>query len=111
MYGEWDKGMDMGNDLEKRIAALDSRLGKSRGEGEDEPELYVVRLYDGFDNLWMDVSPPMSHEEAEKIWKEKTKGGTYKTSYDDIDYFRIFSADTLMHFSYEAKELKRKKKC
>jgi len=62
----------------------------------DREGLYVVRLYDGFDNIWIDVSDEVSYEEAEEIWNEKTNDGTEKTSFDDIDYYDIFEADTTM---------------
>ena len=57
---------------------------------------YVVRLYDGFDGYWMDVSKPMTREEAKGILSERTKNGTKNTCYDDIDYYSIFPADTRM---------------
>lgn len=56
-------------------------------------ELFVVRLYDGFDNEWINVSEPVSKEEAQRIWNEKTNNGTEKTKFDDIDYFKIFPAE------------------
>ena len=62
-------------------------------------DLFVVRLYDGFDNQWIDVSKPVNKEEANKIWLEKTKGGTKQIRFSDIDYYRIFPADTKMLFS------------
>lgn len=62
---------------------------------------YIVRLYDGFDNEWIDVSSPVSKEEANRIWNEKTNNGTEKTTYNDIDYYAIFEADTVMVFSRE----------
>ena len=66
-----------------------------------EEKLYVVRLYDGFDYEWMDVSDPVSWDEAKKIWDEYTENGTKNTTYNDIDYYKIFPADTVMHFSQE----------
>jgi hypothetical protein len=57
---------------------------------------YIVRLYDGFDNQWLDVSEPVTYEEARLIWNERTNNGTEKTKYDDIDYYKIFPADTVM---------------
>lgn len=57
---------------------------------------FIVRHYDGFDNDWIDVSKPVSQEEAERILAAKTAGGTKNTSYGDIDYYRIFPADTTM---------------
>lgn len=64
-------------------------------------QLYRVRFYDGFDNIWMDVSKPVPLEEAERLWREYTDDGKVKASFDDIDYYRIFPADTVMHFSSE----------
>lgn len=67
----------------------------------DTEQKYVVRLYDGFDNCWIDVSDPVSRKEADKIWNEKTDNGTKKTSYANIDYFSVFEADTIMLNSVE----------
>ena len=61
--------------------------------------LYVVRLYDGFDNEWMDVSKALPWEGALAIWNEHTKDGTRKTSYNDIDYYKIFPSNTRMRLS------------
>jgi hypothetical protein len=68
-------------------------------EKDNMQELFVVRLYDGFDNLWMDVSEPVSKSEADNIWNEKTNNGTINTHYNDIDYYRIFPSDTKMLYS------------
>ena len=73
----------------------------------EEEKLYIVRLYDGFDNEWMDVSKPVTYKEAEDIWGEKTENGTKETKFDDIDYYKIFPANTVMHFSLEG-EMQRK---
>jgi hypothetical protein len=70
---------------------------------------YIVRLYDGFDNEWIDVSEPVSKEEAEKIWNEKTNNGTRKTKFDDIDYYKIFPEDTIMFYSQEGREIREKR--
>ena len=56
----------------------------------ESEKLFVVRKYDRFNNEWMDVSEKVSKEEADRIWNEKTKNGTEKTCYNDIDYFRIY---------------------
>ena len=61
--------------------------------------LFVVRLYDGFDNEWMDISKPVNEEEAKRIWNEMTDNGKKNTSFDDIDYYAIYSADTRMRYS------------
>jgi hypothetical protein len=59
-------------------------------------DLFVVRLWDGMDGIWMDVSEHVSKEEADRIWNEKTAKGTKATKYADIDYYCIFPADTTM---------------
>ncbi len=64
-----------------------------------EEKKFIVRFYDGFDNQWMDVSKPLSKEEAEKVWNKETKNGTEKTKFEDIDYYKIFPADTRMIYS------------
>jgi hypothetical protein len=68
-------------------------------EVANKDELFVVRLYDGMDNQWIDVSKPLPYDEANKIWLENTEGGTKKITYDEIDYYRIFPADTEMLYS------------
>ena len=60
---------------------------------------YIVRLYDGFDNIWMDVSKHVSLEEAQRIYNKMTNNGKHSTKYDDIDYYKIFPSDTIMAFS------------
>lgn len=64
-------------------------------------KLFIVRLYDGFDNEWMDVSSPLTKEEADKVWADKTCNGTKNTRYEHIDYYRVFPADTKMLYSTE----------
>lgn len=59
---------------------------------------HVLRLYDGFDNLWIDVAKG-SEEKMKKLWNERTSNGTQKTSYGDIDYYRVFPVDTKMVYS------------
>ena len=62
-------------------------------------ELYIVRFYDGMDMVWTDVSEPVSEKEAKRIWNKHTKEGAEKITYNDIDYFHIFPADTRMAYS------------
>ena len=74
---------------------------KAELDSEETPEgdaegLFVVRLYDGFDHEWMDISEPVSRDEAERILNQHTKNGTENTKFDDIDYYAIFQADTVM---------------
>lgn len=53
-------------------------------------DLYIVRLWDGFDGEWMDVSEPLPKDEADKLCTG---------SYNDIDYYMVFTADTKMFFA------------
>ena len=69
-------------------------------------ELFIVRLWDGMDGTWMDVSGPVTMDEAMQIWEEKTEHGTKATTFMDIDYYRIFPAETKMLWS-EGREMFR----
>lgn len=60
--------------------------------------LFVVRLYDGGEHGWLDVSKPVERVEAERIWNEMTEGGTRNTQYRHGDYYDIFPAGTRMTF-------------
>lgn len=57
--------------------------------------MYVVRLWDMFDG-WIDLTGPITKEEADELWNEKTNNGTKMTCYGDGDYYRIFPAGTKM---------------
>jgi len=63
-----------------------------------ETGLYIVRLFDGFDYEWMDVTEALPWEKAVEVWNNHTENGTKKTSYNDIDYYRIFPSSTRMRF-------------
>ena len=63
-------------------------------------ELFIVRLWDFLDG-WIDISGEVTKEEADRIWNEKTKGGTRNTKYADGDYYRVFPADTKMVYTPE----------
>jgi hypothetical protein len=68
-------------------------------------DLYIVRLWDGFDGEWMDVSEPMPKADAETLAGDKNaaRGGSLagkrSGSYSDIDYYAAFPADTRMKFA------------
>jgi NDP-sugar pyrophosphorylase family protein len=62
---------------------------------------FIVRLYDGFDNEWIDISEPTTYEEAQQIWIQRTNNGTKNIKYEDIDYYKIFPANTTMLFSFK----------
>ena len=58
-------------------------------------KLYVVRLYDMFDG-WIDITGPLSKEEADKKWNQETRNGSKNTKYSDGDYYAVFPAHTRM---------------
>jgi hypothetical protein len=66
---------------------------------DPEATEFVVRLYDGFDGEWMDVTKPLSAEEAMKDWNKRTDEGKRATSYGDIDYYAIFPSTVTMVWS------------
>jgi hypothetical protein len=67
---------------------------------EELAALRIVRLWDMFDG-WIDITGPVSEEEAKRVWNEKTANGTRKTEYSDGDYYKIFPADTRMIYTPE----------
>ena len=68
-------------------------------------ELYIVRLWDGFDGEWMDVSDPLPKSEAEELAGDKNEArmgsgkGNRNGHYGEIDYYKAFPADTKMVFA------------
>lgn len=66
---------------------------------------YVVRLWDGFDGEWMDVSDPLTKDEADKLAGDKNEArigsgaGNRNGNYSEIDYFAVFPVNTRMLFS------------
>lgn len=63
---------------------------------EIEEAKWILRMYDGMDGLWLDIGNPCSREEADRAWNKYTKNGREKTSYADIDYYKVFPANTRM---------------
>lgn len=67
--------------------------------------LYVVRLWDGFDGEWMDVSGPLPKDEALKLAGDKNEArigagaGNRHGNYSEIDYYKAFPANTRMRFA------------
>jgi hypothetical protein len=49
----------------------------------------IFRLWDGMDGTWVDVSDAVSEAEAKRIWNEKTKNGTMRVSFMEIDYYSL----------------------
>ena len=81
---------------EKQFTAEIERHRKAGGD-------FVVRLYDGFDNEWIDTTGPLSYKDATTQWLAKTRGGTKNTKFEDIDYYKIYPAGTLMRHSVEGR--------
>lgn len=76
---------------------------------KDHPNMkFIVRLYDGFDYEWIDITEPLFLEDARKVWMEHTKNGTEKIKYDHIDYYDIYPEDTVMLYSIEHKSRRSK---
>lgn len=57
---------------------------------------FVLRLWDGMDGAWIDVVTDLTLAEALDLWCTHTRDGAKNTDYDDIDYYRIFPANTKM---------------
>lgn len=58
--------------------------------------LFIVRQWDGMDGCWTDCTEAVSAGEALVDWSKRTARGTQKISFREIDYYRIFPADTRM---------------
>jgi len=89
----------------KRLAALWARMNAFALHWRQRicPR-FIVRHYDGFDRNWIDASGPLSRNAAQRRWLELTNDGTQNTGYDDIDYYRIFPANTRMLYAEGWKE-------
>lgn len=59
---------------------------------------YILRLYDGFDNQWMDIATG-SYDTVKIAFLKHTANGTKNKQYSDVDYYDIFPADTTMLYS------------
>ena len=68
-------------------------------------KLWIVRLWDGFDGEWMDVSDPMPENDAKELAGDKNEArsgsgaGNRDGHYGEIDYYSAFPADTKMLWS------------
>ena len=56
--------------------------------------------------MWTDVGKEDTYDKIKEQWLKETKNGKVKTKYDDINYYDIFPANTVMFYSLE-KELER----
>lgn len=75
------------------------RMDADQAKAHYECDNFVVRVYDGFDNQWCDCTGPLPWDEALKVLKEKTKDGTEKTKFSDIDYYSVLPGNVKMLYS------------
>ena len=108
-YGQWDairtalRDPDALTSGERSILSLHviPKINKDivrMKEIDEKSKLFIVRQYDGFDHEWIDITSAVSKEDADKVWNKETRNGTRKTEFADIDYYKIFPADTKMLF-------------
>lgn len=65
----------------------------------DAATSFTLRVFDGMDGCWCDVVANVDLAFALRAWCERTENGTKATSYSDIDYYKIFAADTHMLYN------------
>jgi len=85
----------------------DRELRNNKISDENPNMKFIVRLYDGFDYEWIDITDPLFLEDARKVWMEKTENGIKHTKYEHIDYYDIFPEDTVMIYSVERKSRRK----
>jgi len=75
------------------VTKLDPReLDLSKGR-------FILRHWDGMDGTWTDCTQPVSADEVLRAWNRRTSNGTKYVNFHDLDYYRIFPADTHMLWS------------
>ena len=62
----------------------------------EQSKRYTVRQWDGMDMCWSDVAVDKTPLAALEEWDRRTKGGTERFRFDQIDYYAIFPAETKM---------------
>lgn len=65
----------------------------------DAAQSFTLRVWDGMDGCWCDVTADVDLAFALRAWCENTANGTKNTGYGDIDYYRIFPAEMKMLYS------------
>jgi len=64
---------------------------------DDTQARFIVRQWDGMDGCWTDCTDEsVTALEALESWSKYTEGGTKCTSFNEIDYYRIFPGGTRM---------------
>jgi hypothetical protein len=72
------------------VTDLEALYKRSNHINFDAHEKFIVRVWDGMDGCWTDVTGEVSRDEALRVWDERTAHGTRATTYADIDYYAIF---------------------
>jgi hypothetical protein len=57
---------------------------------------FIVRVWDGMDGCWTNCTGEVTRDEALRYWAERTDCGAHHVSFAEIDYYRIFPAETRM---------------
>jgi hypothetical protein len=59
---------------------------------------WQLKSWDGMDGCWSDLDEAtgVPAKKALAVWGVKTLNGTKQVRFDEIDYYRIFPADTRM---------------
>ncbi len=83
--------------LEDIKALYRAKMGGHDLDFEDPQARFMLRQFDGMDGCWCDCNERgVKAETALRAWAKDTENGTKRTSFNDIDYYRIFPAGTKM---------------
>jgi hypothetical protein len=65
---------------------------------------FTLRVYDGMDHCWCDCldATKVSLDVALSKWMKETDSGTKRVAFSEIDYYRIFPADTRMIYDSDS---------
>lgn len=95
-------------DLKDLAATYQRVMRRSYLDFGAEGATFIVRVWDGMDGCWTDVTGDVGAGEALRAWAERTGGGKHHVSYDEIDYYAIFPGGTRMYWDgAEGKEVFR----
>lgn len=82
--------------VDDQIALYERVMATSHPDLRETGAKFVVRQWDGMDGCWCDCTGAVGATHALKVWLERTEGGTKRVSFSQIDYYKIFPADTKM---------------
>ena len=95
----------MGKNLDFRIDRYEVTMRRCHDPNLDlriENGRFIVRHWDGMDGVWTDVSDgSLDADGALALWEGHTAVGTRNIDFRQIDYYRIFPADSVMLWSDE----------